>query len=93
MRRGRNAASGRVSVPVPAGVRRAAPRRPELVGLEPGASEARVFERLIALGWQEALRAERERARVSVYQAYERDTERQAVAIAQQRAALEGGVL
>lgn len=90
---GRGTATSRVSVPVRETIRKDLTARPSLVGLAEDASEARILEATLELGYREAQRRARESARRSVYEDYERDPERAAAAREHQRIALEGGVI
>lgn len=85
--------TARVSVAVPDVIRQVAPKHPDLVGLPKGSSRAKVYERLLELGWEAALRARREQEQLTVYAAYEQDAERQAVARADHESILRGRVV
>ena len=94
MRRGRRPAStARVSIAVPPEIREEAPKHPDLFGLPRDSSRSKVFERLLELGWDAALRGRREREQLAAYAAYEQDTERRAVAEADHEALLRGDVV
>lgn len=83
---------GRTSVRIPARVLEA-PHHPEYVGLPKGASKAKVFERLLEVGWNAVVQRHAAEAELAVYAAYEADAERQRAAEAIQRMTLRSGVV
>ncbi|TMG35935.1 MAG: hypothetical protein E6H94_05070 [Chloroflexi bacterium] len=70
-----------------------AARRPERVGLPKGASAARVYSRVMEIGWRYVLESEIGKDELTAYAAYAKEPEAREAVLALQRAALKGGVL